>query len=305
MRKNILITGGTGLIGSRLAEYLRSSGYNVSILSRHRGDGRITQYRWDYKLGYLDEAAIANADYVIHLAGAGVFDKKWTAEYKKELEESRIATTELLVEKISSVPNTIQAVLCASAIGFYGQDTGDVWQTENSISGKGFLASLTKKWETAADQIEKTGIRTVKIRLGIVLSDKGGALMALAKQVSYWVGAPVGSGLQYVSWIHIDDLCALLLYAIEHEHIKGTYNAVAPEPVSNKTFLKKIASILKKPLWLPNIPPFVLKIILGTEQASIILGGNRVSAKKIIEYGFKFNYPTLPTALTTLLKKDK
>ncbi len=305
MRKNILITGGTGLVGTRLTEVLMEKGYQVSLLSRQAGEGKIKKYKWDIKAHHLDEAAIAEADYVIHLAGAGVFDKRWTPAYKKEIMDSRVDSTTLLGEKIASVPNAIKAVVCASAIGLYGFDTGDAWQTESSPTGEGYLAEITNRWEDAAAVIEKTGRRTVKIRIGIVLSDKGGALDELAKPIKYFVGSPLGKGSQYVSWIDIDDLCAMFIYALENEALIGTYNAVAPEPVTNKFFTQEIATLLKKPLWLPNIPSFMMKIIVGAEQALIILGGNRVSPKKIMDQGFKFNYPTLRSSLEHLLKNKK
>jgi uncharacterized protein (TIGR01777 family) len=305
MRKNILITGGTGLVGTRLTEKLIQKGYPVSFLSRQADEGKIKKYKWDIKTNYIDEAAIANSDYIIHLAGAGVFDKRWTPAYKKEIMDSRVDSTTLLAEKIASVPNTIKAVVCASAIGLYGFDTGEAWQTESSPVGDGYLAEITKNWEDAAALIEKTGRRTIKIRIGIVLSDKGGALDELSKPINYFVGSPLGKGSQYVSWIDIDDLCDIFIYAIENEALIGAYNAVAPDPVTNKFFTEEIAAVLKKPLWLPNIPSFILKLIVGAEQARIILGGNRVSSKKIMDQGFKFNYPTLQSCLEHLLKSKK
>jgi len=305
MRKNILITGGTGLVGTRLTEMLAQKGYTVCLLSRQAGEGEIKKYKWDIATNYLDEAAIANSDYIIHLAGAGVFDKRWTPAYKKEIMDSRVDSTTLLAEKIAAVPNNIKAVVCASAIGLYGFDTGEVWQTEDSPVGGGYLAEITKNWEDAATLIEKTGRRTVKIRIGIVLSDKGGALQELSNLIKYFVGTPLGKGTQYLSWIDIDDLCAMFIYAIENEAVIGTYNAVAPEPVTNNFLTEEIATVLKKPLWLPNIPSFMMKLIVGAEQALIILGGNRVSPKKIMDQGFKFNYPTLRSCLDHLLKTKK
>jgi uncharacterized protein (TIGR01777 family) len=305
MQQNILITGGTGLVGTRLSEKLIEKGYTVSILSRNAGEGKIKKYRWDLKADHIDDAAIATADYIIHLAGAGVFDKRWTSSFKKEILDSRVNSTNLLGKKIASIPNSIKAVISASAIGIYGFDTGDNWQTETSPSGDGFLAEITKKWEAATESIAKAGKRLAIIRIGIVLSDKGGALQELSRPVKYFAGASLGSGNQYVSWIHMDDLCDMFIYAIENEKLSGVYNAVAPEPVTNKTLTKEIDKVLNRPLWLPNVPSFVMKLIVGAEQALIVLGGNRVSAKKIMEKGFKFKFASLTNALSDLLKNNK
>ncbi len=305
MQKNILITGGTGLVGTRLSEKLLEKGYSVSFLSRKAGEGKIKKYRWDPKANFLDEAALAQADSIVHLAGAGVFDKRWTPEYKKEIMESRVQSTRLLGEKLGSVPNRVQSVICASAIGLYGFDTGDAWQMENAPKGQGYLAEVTDEWEKAGALIESKGIRLVKIRVGIVLSDKGGALDEMSKPVKLYVGSPMGKGNQYVSWIHIDDLCEMFMYAIENNQMAGPYNAVAPEPVTNKFLIQQIATTLKKPLWAPNVPAFVLKLVVGAEAADVLLGGNRVSPKKIMDQGFKFTYPVLRTALEDLLKNDK
>lgn len=305
MEKNILITGGTGLVGTRLAEMLMEKGYSVNFLSRQAAEGKIKKYRWDLKTRYIDETALKTADYIINLAGAGVFDKRWSAKYRQEIMNSRVDSTSLLYEKLSFLPHNVKAFISASAIGIYGYDTGDEWQTENSQYGKGFLSEVTKNWETAVLPIEKLGIRTVTIRIGIVLSDKGGSLKELSKPITHFIGSPMGRGSQYVSWIHIDDLCRMFIYALENANMGGVYNAVAPDPVSNEALTKEIASVLKKPLWLPNLPSFLLKGILGSEKAMVLLGGNRVSSKKIVEHGFKFNYPNLKLALANLFKNNK
>ena len=303
MNKNILITGGTGLVGSRLSEMLEQKGYTVSLLSRKAGEGQRKKYVWDISSGHFDETAIKHADYIIHLAGAGVFDKRWTQAYKKEIMSSRVDSTQLLATKLATIPNSVKAIVAASAIGIYGFDTGDTLLSENSPFGEGFLAEVCKNWEAAVDSID--GIRTIKMRIGIVLSEKGGALEQMAKPVNYFVGSPLGTGNQQVSWIHLDDMCGLLIFALENEHIKGAYNAVAPNPVTNKLLTEKIAKILKRPLWLPNIPSFMMKLIVGAEASSIILGGNNVSSKKITDSGFKFKFPDLISALTDLLQNKK
>jgi uncharacterized protein (TIGR01777 family) len=305
MEKNILITGGTGLVGTRLAEKLKEKGYTVSFLSRQASEGKIKKYRWDLKTRFIDEAALKTTDYIIHLAGAGVFDKRWSTKYRKEIMNSRVDSTALLYEKLSSIPTTLKAFISTSAVGVYGYDTGSEWQTENSPAGDGFLAEVTKNWEASVLPIQNLGIRTAIIRVGIVLSDKGGSLQELLKPINYFIGSPMGKGSQYISWIHIDDLCAVFIYALENENMAGVYNAVAPEPVTNEILTKEIALQVKKPLWLPNLPSFVLKLILGAEKAMLLLGGNRVSSKKITDSGFKFKYTTLKPALENLLKGNK
>lgn len=305
MPKNILITGGTGLVGTRLSEKLLEKGYNVSLLSRQAGEGRIRKYRWDLKTHYIDEQALAQADCIVHLAGAGVFDKRWTPAYKKEIMDSRVESTRLLAEKLASAAHHVASVICASAIGLYGFDTGSEWQTEEAPQGQGYLAEVTANWEKAAQAIEATGVRTAKIRIGIVLSDKGGALTEMSNPVKFGIGSPMGTGQQYVSWIHIDDLCDMFIYAIENNSMVGAYNAAAPEPVTNKMLIHEIAAVLKKPLWAPNVPGFALKLIVGGEASAVLLGGNRVSPKKVQDQGFKFKYNTLKPALEDLLLKHK
>ncbi len=302
MEQHILITGGTGLVGTRLTEILLQKGYKVSYLSRHAGEGKIKKYAWDIKNSKIDDEAILQADHIIHLAGAGVFEKRWTPEYRKEILDSRIMTTELLYKKINALPHKLKSFVSASAIGIYGFDTGDFLNTEESPKGKGFLADVTQLWEKAAVPIENTGLRTVKIRIGIVLSEKGGALTELAKPVKFFVGSPMGTGKQYIPWIDIDDLCGIFVKAIEDGQMHGVYNGVAPNPVTNEVLTKAIAKQIKRPLWLPNIPAFVMKLIVGSEEADLLLGGNKVSAEKIQQAGFQFKYPLVENSLAHLLK---
>ncbi len=301
MPQKVLITGGTGLIGSRLTELLLEKGYEVAYLSRRQAEGtRVKAYQWDPEKGYLAEEAIREADCIIHLAGAGVADERWTTRRKKEILESRTRSSRLLYEGLQRTPNRVKTLLSASAIGIYGADRGEELLTENASPGNDFLAEVTKAWEGAVQPVAGLGIRTVLLRIGIVLSDKGGALVKMAQPVRLGAGSPLGSGKQWVSWIHVDDLCRLFLYCLENPDIQGPYNAVAPEPATNEVLTKQIAEVLGKPLFMPNVPAFALKLAVG-EMAAAVLGSARVSSQKITRAGFTYQFPGLVPALRDLL----
>lgn len=301
MASTYLITGGTGLVGTRLTEILKEQGHSVRYLSRSSGTKNgIKAYAWDIEKQTMDQAALDGVDAIIHLAGAGVADKSWTKERKKEILDSRTKSTQLLRETLKSIDHKVKAFISASAIGYYGWDAGGVWKKEESRFGDDFLATVTKAWEEEVDHIEGLGIRVAKLRIGIVFSEKGGALYEIAKPIKFGVGAPLGAGDQYMSWIHIDDLSNMFIYACENEQVSGVYNAVGPNPATNKEITKSTAKVLGKPCFLPNVPGFVLKIMLG-KRAAMVLGGSRVSPEKIMEAGFKFEYPELDAGLRNLL----
>ncbi len=302
MSKTILITGGTGLVGTRLTEILQSKNYSVKYLSRSAGvKNGIESFKWDINAGTIDEKAFENVSAIIHLAGAGVADKKWTTERKKEILDSRTKSTQLIKDTLAKIDHKVKCVVSASAIGYYGWDTGGVWVKEGSRFGDDFLATVTKAWEEKVDEIESLGIRVAKLRIGIVFSEKGGALYELSKPIKFGVGAPLGPGDQYMSWIHIDDLCRMFIYACENKDVKGVFNAAGPNPETNKVITKMAAEVLGKPCFLPNVPSFILKIILG-KRAAMVLGGSRVSSEKIQSLGFEFKFPELKNALKDLLQ---
>lgn len=303
MDKNVLITGGTGLVGTRLTELLQEKGYKVRYLSRSPGKvNDVEAFAWDVNKQTIDTKALDDVNYVIHLAGAGVADERWTKERKKIILESRTRSTALLKDTLRDYPNKVEAVVSASAIGYYGFDNGDRWQKEGSRFGDDFLATVTKAWEAEADLIAELGIRTVKIRVGVVLSHEGGALKEISKPVKLGLGAPLGSGDQYMSWIHIDDLCRIFIYAMENKNMKGPYNGVAPNSVTNRELTKSIAKGLGKPFFLPPVPQFILKLALG-QMAAMLLGGSRISSERIETEGFNFKYTKLNEALHDLLNK--
>src|SRR6478609_2273993 len=297
--EKVLITGGIGLIGTAIMSLLIDKGYEVAHLSRRSSPGKVRRFLWDIDKGIIELEAIAFADHIIHLAGAGVFDKRWTPAYKQELIDSRIKST-MLLENAVAASTHIKTFISASAIGFYGLDTGDAWMDENSANGNGFLADLTHNWENAVNRIHAPGMRKVIFRVGIVLSEKGAALPEMIKPVKYFVGSPLGTGKQYVSWIHIDDLAYAFLHAMT-KPIEGVYNLAATEPVTNATLTRAIGKVLHKPVFLPPLPGFVLGMILGQEKAKMIVGGNRVSNTKLKESGFVFQYNKVEEALKSLL----
>jgi uncharacterized protein (TIGR01777 family) len=302
MMQRVLITGGSGLVGRRLTDMLIEKGYEVCWLSRTSDTGsRIKKYIWDIRKGYIDPAALAATDYIIHLAGAGVADKPWTTARKQEILESRTHSTALLTKALREMPHRVKAVIGASAIGIYGLDTGNRLLTENAPAGQDFLSRVVQAWEAETDLIAKIGIRVAKIRIGIVFSNKGGALPKLVQPVRLYAGAPLGSGKQWMSWIHIDDLCRLFIWAMENPQASGAYNAVAPNPATNETVTKTVAKILRRPILPLNVPAFAIKLMFG-EMGGIVLGGNKVSSSRVEQEGFVFQYPQLEDALQDLLR---
>lgn len=301
MIQKILVTGASGLVGSRLTEMLLEKGHHVSHLGRSKKTGSIPSFVWNVENKFIDLQALDGVDTIIHLAGAGIADQRWTAQRKKEILESRTHSTQLLVDTLKNQRHTVKTFVGASAIGYYGFGQGEEVFTEESKAGSGFLADVTREWEEQTNTIATLGLRLVKLRIGIVLSEKGGALAEMAKPIRFGVGAPLGSGKQYLSWIHIDDLCAMFIKAAEDQSLHGAYNGVGTNWVTNAELTKAIAHILNRPLWLPNIPTFVMNLILG-EMAGMVLNGSKVSSAKIQKTGYQFKYLELNEALKSLLK---
>lgn len=301
--KQVLITGGSGLVGGRLTELLEKKNYRVAHLSRSQestADREIIS--WDVNKMNLSPKAIEKFDHIIHLAGAGIVDEPWTEKRKKVIVDSRVKSAQLLAKAIAQNEKKPESFVSASAVGFYGFVSGEHVFSEEDPSGNDFLGQTCQLWEESVEQMAKMNIPTAKIRIGIVLSEKGGALKEMARPIKMGFGAALGSGKQYLPWIHIDDLCGIFIHAMENK-LKGAYNAAAPVQHNNKTFTKKLAKVLNKPLWLPNVPEFVMKIILG-KRALLVLEGSRVAVDKIQATGFKFKYDSLESALENLYKKD-
>jgi len=299
--KTVLITGGTGLIGRNLSEKLTNKGYRVTILSRKNNrHSKYKTYTWNYLKNEIEKDTLKEIDYIIHLAGTGIIDKSWTKKRKKEIINSRVKTTNLLFNTLNSQDHKVKAFISTSAIGFYGNRNDEHIHVETDPSGNDFLSETCKTWENATNKFNQLNIRTVKLRIGIVLTKKGGALEKMAHPAKYGLSAAIGNGKQYLPWIHIDDLTNIYIKAMEDENMQGTHNAVAPTHTTNKEFTKTLAKILKKPYWLPNIPAFLLILALG-KRSDLLLKGNRISAKKIEDSGFIFQFPELNNALNHLI----
>lgn len=298
--KNILITGASGLIGTRLTEWLINQGYTVAHLGRTRRNTGVPSFTWNVEQKKIDDAAFDNIDSIVHLAGANIGAKRWTKKYKREILESRTLSTRLLAEALAKRKHRVRTFISASATGYYGFEHPEKIFTEEDGPGDDFLANVTRQWEHEVSGIASLGIRVVVLRFGVVLSKQGGVLEKLSRPVKWFAGAPLGSGDQYISWIHIDDLCRIIAKAIEDEGVNGVYNAVAPETVTNREMIRTIAKVLHRPILLPPVPGFLLKLLLG-EMGSLVLEGSRVSSEKIQRTGFVFRYNTLGKALEAII----
>ena len=299
----ILITGGTGLVGKALGQALLEKGYTVIILSRQAGKksvvANLSYAAWDAEKQTIDEEAISSADYIIHLAGAGVADKRWTKNRKQEIVDSRVNSSQLIADSLKTIPNKVKAVVSASAIGWYGADPvvpNPKPFEENNPADETFLGNTCKQWEESIEPVTQSGKRLVKLRIGIVLSNDGGALAEFKKPLQFGVAAILGSGKQIISWIHIDDLVRIFITAIENSTMDGVYNAVAPVPVSNKELTIQLAKSRKKFFIPVHVPSFMLKLMLG-ELSIEVLKSATVSCKKIQQEGFSFHFPTIDSAL--------
>lgn len=296
---NILITGGTGLIGQSLSERLKEKGHEVRILTRKKSDDS-NEFYWNLEDQFINENAFKNLNSIIHLAGATI-SERWTDSYKKELFSSRIDTANLLKEYCITNNVHLKSFISASGINYYGTFTSDEILDENSgIIPSDFLAKLCEDWEKAAHQFLNISDRIVCLRTSVVLAKDGGVFPLLKKIVDLNIGSGVGLGNQWMNWIHIDDLVNMYVYAVENSDVKGNFNAVADDVPTNKMFMKKLAKISGK-FFLPiNIPGFILKQIFG-EMSSIILEGTRASNKKIKTQGFDFKYNELEKAFENLV----
>ena len=297
--KKIIITGGTGLVGKRLTTFLQEKGYEVNILCRN--PKQPNEYKWNIEANFIDEKVFENAIAIIHLAGAGVADKRWTDERKQEIIDSRVKSTQLLFQYLAKGKHQIQSFISASAVGFYGDRKNELL-TEASANGTGFLAEVCQLWENEVEKIASINIAVSKIRIGIVLSKDGGALPKLDFPIRFGIGAYIGNGKQFVPWIHIDDLCQIFIHLFEHKNQNSTYNACAPDVKTNKEMSKTIAHVLHRPFIPFPAPEFVLKTVMG-EMATMLLMSNNCTSKKIQQTGFVFQFPTLEKALENIYQK--
>jgi uncharacterized protein (TIGR01777 family) len=309
----ILITGGTGLIGTALTKELLNNDYDVIILTRFPGKyssniSRLRYAKWDIERQTIDADAIGKTDFIIHLAGAGVADKRWTTKRKKEIVESRTQSSALLVKALKENVNNVKAVISASGVGWYGssppypsplrgEGNSSPPFVETDPAAEDFLGTTCAEWEASIEPVVSLGKRLVKFRTGIVLSNEGGALKEFKRPLRFGFATILGNGKQVVSWIHIDDLVRLYIYAIENKKLQGVYNAVAPHPVTNKKLVLQLARCMRGRFFVPVfVPSFVLKIILG-EMSIEVLKSASVSCKKIKQTGFTFLHPAIISAV--------
>ena len=288
----IIITGGTGLVGKRLSKLLIDKNHEVVILSRNPKEEN--EFKWDISSNYIDEIALLDTDYIIHLAGAGIADKRWTKERKQIIIDSRVKSANLLYDKINELKINLKGFISASGVGYYGAVTTDKIYEETDKAGTDFLGEVCQKWENAAQQFSTKNIPVTILRTGVVLTDKGGALDKMKTPII----TPLGSGKQFLPWIHLDDLCAIYVKAVEDD-LEGVFNAVAPEHHTSKTFTKELAKSIKRPYIGIGVPGFLLKLVFG-DMAKILLEGSKISAKKIEKNGYSFRFETLKKALNNL-----
>lgn len=299
----ILITGATGLVGQELVSLLLQNGHTVHYLSTSNNklvtNSNYKGFYWNPKTAEIDTDSLADVEVVVHLAGASVA-KKWTKSYKDEIIDSRVLSTKLLFQTLQNTPNKVKQIVSASAIGIYPDSLTNIYHESDLDIDVSFLGNVVKLWENEVNQFEKLQLIVSKIRIGIVLAKNGGALKEMVKPIQYGVGAAFGSGEQYQSWIHIQDLVAIFYHVIENK-LPGIYNGVSPYPVTNTELTKSIAKTLNKPFFLPNIPRFVMQLILG-EMHQILFSSQHVSCRKLLDENFQFKFASLDKALNDLLK---
>jgi uncharacterized protein (TIGR01777 family) len=292
--KRILITGGTGLVGSTLIPMIQEKGFEPVLLSRTAGNKKgIKTYAWDPMHGHMDPAALDGVTAIIHLAGATVA-KRWTPRYKQEIMDSRVLSTRLLLNTLAANPHQVKTFVSASAIGIY-PDHPDQLFAESAPPANDFLGQVVQHWEREVSLIGALGLRTAMLRTGLVLSNSGGALAPIRTTVKWGLGSSLGSGRQWVSWIHVQDLCNMFLYAIKYP-LEGPVNAVAPHPVPYRELVREVGRVLNRPILFPPVPAFLLKALLG-EMATVVLRSNKVASEKIQEAGFQFDFDNLRAAL--------
>lgn len=298
----VLITGATGLVGQSLVSLFHENGIDVNYLTTSRRKIETqTNYQgfyWNPSTSEIAPECFDGVSTIINLAGASVA-KRWTSSYKEAILNSRVDSLHTLKTALDKRNHEVEHLISASAIGLYKDSLTKFHEEEDFVKAENFLADVVEKWEAAADELQDLGLEITKIRIGVVLSEEGGALEKIKSPIEKYIGAPLGSGKQWQSWIHISDLARLFHHVMENR-LEGVFNAVSPNPVTNKEMTESIAEKLEKPLILPNVPEFVLTLMLG-EMATIVLGSQLVSSKKILSTGFQFRYAQLKPAIANLL----
>ena len=303
----ILISGGAGMVGTALTDLLLQNNHSVIILSRKKRKSTLPNCKyalWDTDKGTIEDGIIATVDYIVHLAGENVAEKRWTKQRKEAILNSRVNSGHCIAKALKETPNKVKAVIAASAIGWYGPDqiNGRPF-TEEALHHHDYLGDTCYQWEQSVAPIREMGIRLVQLRIGIVLSEKGGALKEFMKPLQFGAAVTMGSGKQIVSWIHVYDLCSMILFGMEQKGLSGVFNAVSPNPVSNQSLVEELVKASKKSFIIKiKLPAFLLKIILG-EMSIEVLKSTTVSADKVLSAGFKFNFPSISMAINELVDK--
>ena len=298
----VLVTGATGLIGTELVSLLLQNGISVNYLTTSKNkivnELNYNGFYWSPEKGIIDENCLMEVDSIINLAGANI-SKRWTNSYKQEIIESRLLSSALLFNAIKNNPNQVKQIVSASGTSIYPNSDTVIYDENSTQVNNSFLGNVVIKWEESTDKFASLGLKVCKLRTGIVLSSKGGALVEMIKTIKIGLGSSFGSGKQIQTWIHIHDIASLYYFAIKN-NLDGVYNAVSPNPVSNEELTFTIAKVLKKPLFMPSIPKFIMKLILG-EMHELLFENRNLSAKKIIDKGFVFKYKTIDEALKNIL----
>jgi len=300
MKQVVLITGANGMVAKHLAKQLEGD-YNVRFLTQRVTNSN--QYLWDINTKFIDTQALKGVNHIVHLAGSPILGKRWSKKQKQTILESRVNSAQLILDTLKEHSLTVDSFISASAIGYYGTVTTQNIFTEESSKGNDFLSDVCDKWEYVANQFKLSGVanRVSVVRTGVVLEKNSGALKKIVKPIKLRIGANIGTGNQYMPWIHIYDLCNIYKYIIDNNYISGTFNGVAPQHITNSELTKSIAKSLNRRIILPNIPEFFIKFLFG-KMSVILLRGSRVSSDKIIQVGYCFKYNTLEQALNNLLK---
>ncbi len=299
----VLITGATGMIGGELVEKFHGLGIDVNYLTTSKNKiqskDNFQGYYWNPKEGEIDLECFEDVSIVVNLVGANVASR-WTTSYKQEILDSRKESAKTLLKSLHKIDHEVEYLISASAIGIYPDSLTKLYEEDESNLNDNFIGEVVQEWEKAIDNFQELGIKIAKLRIGLVLSDQGGALEKIKQPIEFYAGAPLGSGKQWQSWIHIEDLCEMFIHCIKKQET-GVFNAVAPQPVSNKELTLAVANAIGKPIFLPNVPASVLRLLLG-EMATIVLSSQYVSSKKIESTGFEFSYIYIDRALQNLLQ---
>lgn len=300
----VLITGGTGLVGKALTEKLLSEDHEVRILSRNPSQGtRVKSFYWNVEKNEIDEKAFEGLDHIVHLAGAGIGDERWTTTRKNEIIDSRVKSMQVVSGIVHKKNIRLKSFVGASAIGFYGMNTTEKIYVETDYGGNDFLSDVCLQWENSYHLIQDYSNKNCILRTAVVLSSRGGALKKLIPLFKSGLGSALGSGKQYMPWIHIDDLVSVYMKALFDPEYVGIYNAVSSEHITNSGFFRQLADVLSKPFFMPSVPGFALRVIFG-KMADILLTDSRINNQKLLNTSFQFRFPMLQNALKEIIPKN-